>query len=67
MKDYPAYYASYPSCYLGLGVIYYRTEFFRTEEELQSYVNELKEHNVGGIETGVIENFYHEYDKKEEK
>ena len=67
MKDCPAYYVSYPSVYLGLGVTYYRREYFRTEEEQQAYVNELKKRFDGGIETGVIENFYHDNEKGEQE
>lgn len=55
----PGYAVEWIAGYLGNGVNNKAREFFRTEEERDSFVDELNRKNAVGIKTWTSPNFYH--------
>ena len=61
----PGYAVKYTTGYSGNGVNSSKTEWFRTEEERDRRVKELKDKNYIEIKTWKMDNFYHTIPKNE--
>lgn len=61
----PGYAVKYTTGYSGNGVNSGKTEWFRTEEERDRRVRELKDKNYTEIKTWKMDNFYHTLPKEE--